>query len=89
MHFLRLAEAAAPSIAVELKAGPVTDVAGIERVIAALAQEPNGALMPLPGIFLTVHRELIIELTTRYRVPTIYQYGTSPRVVVWFLMGLM
>ena len=30
--------------------------------------------MPLPDIFLNVHRERIIELTTRYRVPTIYQY---------------
>jgi putative tryptophan/tyrosine transport system substrate-binding protein len=30
--------------------------------------------MPLPDIFLNVHRELIIELSTRYRVPTIYQY---------------
>jgi hypothetical protein len=25
-------------------------------------------------IFLNVHRELIIELTARYRVPAIYQY---------------
>jgi ABC-type uncharacterized transport system substrate-binding protein len=74
LHFLRLAEAAAPSIAVELKAGPVHDVAEIERVIAALAQAPAGGLMPLPDIFLNVHRELIIELSTRYRVPTIYQY---------------
>src|SRR5262249_28463515 len=30
--------------------------------------------MCVPDIFLTVHRKLIIELTTRYRVPTIYQY---------------
>jgi len=74
LHFLRLAEAASSSIAVELKAGPVHDVAEIERVIAALAQAPAGGLMPLPDIFLTVHRELIIELTMRYRVPTIYQY---------------
>src|SRR5262249_15400849 len=74
-NFLRLAEAAAPSIGlVEVKAGPVHDVAEIERVIAALAQAPAGGLMPLPDIFLNVHRELIIELTTRYRVPTIYQY---------------
>jgi len=74
LHFLRLAEAAAPSIAVELKAGPVHDVAEIERVIAALAQAPAGGLLPLPDIFLNVHRERIIELATRYRVPTIYQY---------------
>ena len=74
LHFLRLAETAAQSIAVELKAGPVHDAAGIEHVVAALAQAPAGGLMPLPDIFLNVHRELIIELTTRYRVPTVYQY---------------
>src|SRR5262245_4498548 len=72
LHFLRLAEAAAPSIAVELSAGPVHDVAGIERVIAS--QTPAGGLMSLPDIFLNVHRERIIEWTTRHRVPTIYQY---------------
>ena len=74
LHFLRLAEAAAPSLAVELDAGPVHDVAEIERVVAAVAREPNGGLINLPDVFLNVHRELIIELTTRYRVPAIYQY---------------
>ena len=73
-YFLRLAEAAAQSIAVELRAGPVHDVAEIERVVAKVAQPPVGGLMPLPDIFLNVHREQIIELTARYRVPTIYQY---------------
>jgi ABC-type uncharacterized transport system substrate-binding protein len=28
----------------------------------------------LPDVFLVAHRELIIELTARHRVPTIYQY---------------
>ena len=46
----------------------------VEDVIAAVAREPNGGLMSLPDVFLTVHREQIIELTGRYRVPTIYQY---------------
>jgi putative ABC transport system substrate-binding protein len=74
LHFLRVAEAAAPSVAIALNAAPVHDVAGAERVIAAIAREPNGGLLSLPDVFLTVHREQIIELTMRYRVPTIYQY---------------
>src|SRR5262249_10787864 len=74
LPYLRWAEAAAPSMAVELKSGPVHDVAEIERVIAALGQEPTGGLMCVPDIFLTVHRNLMIELTRRYGVPTIYQY---------------
>ena len=74
LYFLRLAEAAASTVAIDLKASPVHDVAEIERVIAAVGREPNGGLFPLPDIFLTVHRELIIELTAHNRVPTIYQY---------------
>jgi putative ABC transport system substrate-binding protein len=71
-QFLRLAEAAARSLAVELNAGPVHDVAEIQR--GAIAREPNGGLMTLPDVFLNVHRERIVELTTRYRVPAIYTY---------------
>ena len=74
LYFLRAAEAAAASIPIEFKTSAVHDVAEIERVIAAVAREPNNGLLPLPDIFLSVYRELIIELTTRYRVPTIYQY---------------
>jgi putative tryptophan/tyrosine transport system substrate-binding protein len=74
LNFLRLAKAAAPSLAVELNAGPVRDVAEIERVVAAVAREENGGLMALPDVFLNVHREPIINLTTRYRVPAIYLY---------------
>jgi putative ABC transport system substrate-binding protein len=74
LDFLRLVEAAAPSLAVEVSAARVHDVAEIERVVAAVAREPNGGLINLPDIFLVVHRELIIELTARYRVPTVYQY---------------
>jgi putative ABC transport system substrate-binding protein len=35
-------------------------------------REPNSGLISLPDVFLNVHRELIIELTKRYRVPAIY-----------------
>jgi putative ABC transport system substrate-binding protein len=73
-HLLRLAEAAAQSIAVDVSAGPVHDLAEIERVVAAVAREPNGGLMILPDVFLNVHRELIIKLTTHYRLPAIYTY---------------
>jgi hypothetical protein len=37
-HFLRLAEAAATSVGIALNAAPVHDVAGAERVIAAVAR---------------------------------------------------
>jgi len=74
LDFLRFAKDAAPSVGVEIKAAHVNDVAEIENVIAAVARETNGGLINLPDVFLVAHRELTIELTARYRVPTIYQY---------------
>jgi ABC transporter substrate binding protein len=72
--FLRVAQAAAPLLGMEVKAAHVHDVAEFEPVIAAVAREGNGSLICLPDIFVTVHRGLTIELTARYRVPALYQY---------------
>ena len=72
--FLRVAEAAAPSVGVKVSAAPVHDVADIERVIAVIASEGNGGLINAPDIFLAVHRDVTIELAARYRVPAIYQW---------------
>jgi putative ABC transport system substrate-binding protein len=74
LDFLRFAEAAAPSTGVQLNAARVHDAADIEREIAAVAREGNGGLVNLPDVFLVAHRKLTIELTARYRVPTLYQY---------------
>ena len=57
-----------------MSAAHVSDAAEIERAIAAVGREGNGGLIIPPDIFLAVHRQLIIELTARYRVPTISQY---------------
>jgi putative tryptophan/tyrosine transport system substrate-binding protein len=72
--FLQVTEAAALPAGVKVSAAPVHDVTDIERVIAAVASEGNGGLISAPDIFLIVHRDMTIELTARYRVPTIYQY---------------
>jgi len=74
LDFFRATEIEAPSIGIEVSATRVHDVAGIEHAIAALGRETNGGLIIPPDIFLAVHRQLIIELTARYRVPTISQY---------------
>jgi putative ABC transport system substrate-binding protein len=55
------------------RAAAARNLTDIERVIAAVASEGNGGLISAPDIFLAVHRNVIIELTARYRVPTIYQ----------------
>jgi len=74
LDFLQITEAAALSEGVKVNAARVHDVADIERVIATVASEGNSGIICAPDVFLGVHRNLVIELTARYRVPTIYQY---------------
>ena len=46
----------------------------IEHAIAAFAREPTGGLLLPPDQFNIVHRDLIIELAARHRLPAIYGY---------------
>jgi putative ABC transport system substrate-binding protein len=50
------------------------DGAGIERVVSEIVHRPGGGLMTIPDFFTGVHRDLIIALTARYRVPAVYHY---------------
>jgi ABC-type uncharacterized transport system substrate-binding protein len=44
----------------------------IEDSIAEFAEKPNGALIVLSNWFTLAHRELIVSLASRYRLPAIY-----------------
>ena len=70
----RAIEAVAPSFGVRLTAADVQDPAEIERAIEAFAREPNGGLIVLPGPITIVHRELIIALAARHRLPAAYAF---------------
>ena len=62
----------APSFGVELTSVGVRDASEIERGIAAFAREPNGGLIvPVPSS-VVLHRELLITLAARHRLPAIY-----------------
>ena len=65
-------QAAASSLAIEVSAVAVHAKDEIEGVIAAQARNPGGGLIMAPDLFIAANRELIIELTARYGVPTIY-----------------
>ena len=65
-------EAAAPSLAVQFNRAPARDAAGIESAVADLAREPNGGVLVMPDAFTLAHRELIVALTARHRLPAIY-----------------
>ena len=55
-------------------ATPVHGAVEIERTISEFAREPNGGLVVLPDGTTNTHRELIVTLAARHRVPTIYAF---------------
>jgi putative tryptophan/tyrosine transport system substrate-binding protein len=75
LGFLRAIEAAAPTLDVRqvatLAQGRQGNAHEIEAAIEVFAQEPNGGLIVLPGAGLE-HRNLIVELAKRHRLPAIY-----------------
>jgi putative tryptophan/tyrosine transport system substrate-binding protein len=74
--YLHSIEAAAPSLGVQVVAMPVNDAAGMKAAIGAFAAEPNGGLLPSPGMFAIAPNELI-GLTVQYRLPAICGIGPS------------
>ena len=73
-YYTKLIESAAPSFAVIPTAAPVHDPGGIERAIGDFAKEPDGGLLVLPDATTNLHRELIIALAARHRMPAIYGF---------------
>jgi putative ABC transport system substrate-binding protein len=72
--FLRQFETAAPSFAVKPTGALINDPAEIEGTMSVLGAGADGGLIVLPDAFTDVHREQIIALAARHRVPTIYGY---------------
>jgi putative tryptophan/tyrosine transport system substrate-binding protein len=72
--YLRAMRDAAPVLKVELTLGPVADAITIRRVIDEFAREPNGGLIVLPDTTTSAHRELIVILAARHRLPAIYPF---------------
>jgi putative tryptophan/tyrosine transport system substrate-binding protein len=64
--------------ATKLKVRPITaevhDASEIENAIVKLGRESGSGLVLVPDNFMAVHRDLIISLTTQFRIPAIYPY---------------
>jgi putative ABC transport system substrate-binding protein len=67
-------QAMASSSGVELSVIDPTDTSGIEPAFAAFAHQPKGGVIVTASASTAVHRELIISLLIRYRLPNVY-YG--------------
>lgn len=66
--------AVAPLLGIELTPIGFADPGEIERAIAAFARHPNGGLLVTTAAEAQIHRELIIALAVKNRLPAIYPY---------------
>jgi putative tryptophan/tyrosine transport system substrate-binding protein len=69
--FLRLVEDAS-QLGLAVTECAAENEADIERAVAAFAREPDGGISIGFDAFNTVHREKIVELAARHRLPAIY-----------------
>jgi len=65
---------AAQSLGVEVKPIIIRDAGEIEYAIAAFARSGHGGLIVTPGASASVHRDLIIALAARHKLPTVLPY---------------
>src|SRR5262249_28211616 len=65
-------QSVSPSFGVELRPIDVRDGGEIERAVAAFAGSPNGGLILTGSALAIVHRDLIIALAARHRLPAVY-----------------
>ena len=65
-------QSVAPSLGMEVRAINVRDAAEIERGIEAFARVSNGGLIVAASALAIGHRDLIVALAARHKLPTIY-----------------
>jgi putative tryptophan/tyrosine transport system substrate-binding protein len=65
-------QALAPSVGVDLRPIDVRDAGEIERAVTAFAESPNGGLVVFGSPGATIHRDLIIMLAAKHRLPAVY-----------------
>jgi putative ABC transport system substrate-binding protein len=65
-------QSAAPSFGVELSPLGVRDPGEIERAVTAFVRGSNGGLIVTGSAPVTIHRDLIITLAARHKLPAVY-----------------
>ena len=66
-------QSVARSVGIDVKAINLRDAAKIESSVAAFARAPNSGLILTASALSAVHRDLIISLAAKYRLPATYQ----------------
>ena len=67
-------QSAAPSFGIELTPISARDTGDIESGISAFAQRPAGGLIVTASAYTAVHRDLIIALAARHKLPAVYPF---------------
>jgi putative ABC transport system substrate-binding protein len=71
-------EAGARRFDVRVSTSPVRDTGEIERSFETFAREPGGGVIPLASPLVLVHRDLIISLAKRNRLPSVFAFRAYP-----------
>jgi putative ABC transport system substrate-binding protein len=67
-------QAVAPSLGIELRPIDMREAGEIERAVTAFARSSNGGLIVTSNAWGIVHRDLIIALAFRHRLPVVYPF---------------
>jgi len=65
-------QSVSPSVAIEVSPVNMTDAAEIERAVASFASGRNGGLLVTGSAQTVLHRDLIIALAARHKLPAVY-----------------
>ena len=65
-------QSVAPSVGVEVSPINLRDAGEIERAVTAFARSANGGLIVTASALANVHRDLIIALAARHKLPAVY-----------------
>ena len=65
-------QSVAPSLGVEVSPINISDATEIERDISDFAREADGGLIVSASALAITHRELIVTLAARYKLPAVY-----------------
>jgi putative tryptophan/tyrosine transport system substrate-binding protein len=65
-------QAGAPGLGLELSPIGVRDVGEMERAVAAFSRSPNGGMIVTGSAQAAVHRDLIVTLAARHKLPAVY-----------------
>ena len=65
-------QSVAPPLGVEVSSINIRDADEIQRAVTAFARSPNGGLIITPSALAVAHREVIVSLAAKYRLPAVY-----------------